>query len=121
MAWQFSSEHAERALGVRDEFVAALERLDPQVDTFVIKLIFTEVVANVVRHAPGPIELFLDADGDDFWLSVFDRGPQFEWNARLPEDPYVEGGRGLFLIDRYARKIVVERRPLGGNVVRIQL
>jgi anti-sigma regulatory factor (Ser/Thr protein kinase) len=121
-AWEFSSDRAENALGSRNDFVAALQRdATHPVDEFVAKLVYTEVVANVVRHAPGPIGILLERDGADRWLHVFDRGGPFECRAALPDDPYVEGGRGLFLISRYSQEVVVERLSSGGNVVRIKL
>ncbi|MHB8148256.1 MAG: ATP-binding protein [Vulcanimicrobiaceae bacterium] len=121
MAWKFSSEHAEIALASRDDFVAALQQqAGVRVDEFVAKLIYTEVVANVVRHAPGGIFIALEADGDAHWLCVSDEGPPFEWRPSLPTDPYTERGRGLFLIDRYADTVFVERLPAKGNVVRIR-
>jgi len=121
MAWQFSSEHAETALTSRDDFVAALrQQAGGLVDEFVAKMIYTEAVANVIRHAPGAILIVLETDADAHWLSVFDEGPPFDWEPTLPSNPYVEGGRGLFLIDRYADSVVVERLRVGGNVVRIK-
>ena len=121
-AWQFSSERAESALDSRSDFVAALHRHAlPPVDDFGAKVIYTELVSNVIRHAPGPIRILLECDGAEHWLHVFDRGAPFEWRPALPDDPYVEGGRGLFLISRYSQEVVIERPSAGGNVVRIRL
>jgi anti-sigma regulatory factor (Ser/Thr protein kinase) len=121
-AWGFSSERAESALDSRNDFVAALHRhTTASVDEFVAKLIYTELVSNVVRHAPGPIRILLERDGAEHWLHVFDRGAPFEWRPALPEDPFFEGGRGLFLISLYSDEVVVERPSEGGNVVRIRL
>jgi anti-sigma regulatory factor (Ser/Thr protein kinase) len=121
-AWGFSSERAENALDSRNDFVAALHRhTAPPVDEFVAKLIYTELVSNVIRHAPGPIRILLERDGAEHWLHVFDRGAPFEWRPELPGDPYGEGGRGLFLISRYSQEVVIERPSAGGNLVRIRL
>jgi anti-sigma regulatory factor (Ser/Thr protein kinase) len=122
VAWDFSSGVAEDALKARDEFVTALHRqMNRPIDDFVAKLIFTELVGNVIRHAPGPIRISLELDGDEHWLHVFDRGPAFEWRSALPDDPYVGGGRGLFLISLYAEEVIVERPAAGGNGVHIKL
>ncbi len=122
MAWQFASEDAETALGSRDDFVAALhQQFGAPIDEFAAKVLYTEVVANAVRHAPGSIRIVLEARDDAHWLSVFDEGPPFDWTPRLPADLYGEGGRGLFLIDRYSDCVAVERLATGGNAVRIKL
>jgi anti-sigma regulatory factor (Ser/Thr protein kinase) len=121
-AWTFSSERAENAFDSRNDFVAALRRhAAVPVDEFVAKIIYTELVANVVRHAPGPIQILLERDGNDLWLHVCDRGTPFEWRPALPENPYAERGRGQFLVTRYAQEVVVERPFAHGNVVRIRL
>lgn len=121
-AWRFSSERAENALASRNDFVAALHRHRAfPVDEFVAKLIYTELVSNVIRHAPGPIRILLEHDGAEYWLHVFDRGAPFEWRAALPDDPFLQGGRGLFLISQYSQEIIIERPSAGGNVVRIRL
>ena len=121
-AWQFSSERAENALESRNEFVAAFHRqAGTPIDEFVAKVVYTELVSNVIRHAPGPIRILLQRDGAEHWLNVFDRGDPFEWRPELPDDPLGEGGRGLFLISQFSREVVIERWAAGGNVVRIRL
>jgi anti-sigma regulatory factor (Ser/Thr protein kinase) len=121
-AWKFSSERAESALESRNDFIAALHLHSTfPVDEFAAKLVYTELVANVVRHASGPIHILLDQDGADRWLHVFDRGAPFNWLPALPKDPYLESGRGLFLVSQYAQEVVIERPLGGGNVVRIKL
>jgi anti-sigma regulatory factor (Ser/Thr protein kinase) len=121
-AWRFSSERAENALGSRNDFVAALHRqTGAPVDEFVAKVIYTELVSNVIRHAPGPIQILLERNGAEHWLHVFDRGAPFEWCPALPDDPFGEGGRGLFLISSYSQEVLIERPAGGGNVVRIRL
>jgi len=121
-AWRFSSDRAENALDSRNDFVETLRRYSvPPVDDFVAKVIYTELVSNVVRHAPGPIRILLERDGASHWLHVFDRGAPFTWSPALPDDPYVEGGRGLFLISQYSQEVVIERPSAGGNLVRIRL
>ena len=121
-AWTFSSERAEDALDFRNDFVVALQgQVTRPVEAFVAKLIYTELVSNVVRHAPGPIQILLQRVGADHWLHVSDRGAPFDWRPALPDDPYDQGGRGQFLISRYAQEVLVERPSAGGNVVRIRL
>ena len=121
-AWRFSSDRAENALESRNDFVAALHRhMAPPVDEFVAKVIYTELVTNVIRHAPGPIQILLEREGAEHWLRVCDRGAPFEWRSALPDNPCSEGGRGMFLISQYSQEVVIERPTGGGNVVRIRL
>jgi anti-sigma regulatory factor (Ser/Thr protein kinase) len=120
-AWQFWSDRAEAALASRDDFVIALQRQSGgEVDAFVAKLIYTELVANVIRHAPGPIHIVLDLQNEKLWLSVSDRGPPFEWRPTLP-GVLAESGRGMFLISRYAQEVKIERGAIDGNVIRVLL
>ena len=89
----------------------------------VAAIVFGELVANVVRHAPGPIEveLFWERE-DDVVLYVRDRGPQFATGSlELPHDVMSEGGRGLFLMRTYASAPVITKRFGGGNEVCVRL
>jgi anti-sigma regulatory factor (Ser/Thr protein kinase) len=52
---------------------------------------------------------------------VLDRGPGFEFAARLPPDVFSESGRGLFLIATLAEDLHVVRRPDGGSHARVVL
>jgi len=119
MAWRFSTDRADRALDVREAFLRVLHDGNDRVDTFIAHLIFTELVANVIRHTPGPIDIALDAAGDSLWLHVGDRGPPFELNPVIPA-PHAERGRGLYLISQYAADLSVERTS-EGNVVHVRL
>lgn len=119
MAWRFSSDRAENALEVREAFLNAVQGLHGKVDDFTVRLIFTELVANVIRHAPGPIEISLDGAEDNLWLHVTDSGPPFEWRPLIP-DISAERGRGLFLVLQCAQAVSLERTP-EGNVVHVQL
>ena len=76
----------------------------------------------MVRHAPGSIEIELAWRAGLPYLIVRDRGPSFALaDATLPDDPLAEGGRGLFLIARYAGAATVVPRFGGGNEVTVAL
>ena len=122
-SWHFESDDAGSAADARFAFSSHLRRRASSAELLEkAELVFGELVGNVVRHAPGPIEIeLLWRDGEPF-LIVRDRGPQFDiGDFSLPRDPLAEGGRGMFLIRCYASEPVVTRRFGGGNEVVVAL
>jgi PAS domain S-box-containing protein len=85
------------------------------------ELVIAELIGNTVRYAPGPIDVYLERDREVPVVHVLDRGPGFEFAARLPQDPFSESGRGLFLISSLAEDLHVVRRPDGGSHARVVL
>lgn len=102
---------AERGMSLR-----ALERAE---------LVVGELSTNVVRHAPGPIDVLLDCGGQLPVLHVIDDGPGFDRAFILPRDTMSESGRGLFIISEMTEEFSVTRRGLRGSharaVLRFQL
>ena len=90
-------------------------------DFYSASLAFGELIANVVRHAPGSIHVRLDWSASQPVLSVRDHGPGFAFRSALPEDPLAEGGRGLFIVASLVRDLAVEKMPENGTVVRATL
>lgn len=123
VSWHFESDDAAGAADARVAFVAHLQRRDIDPDLVTIaELVFGELVANVVRHAPGPVEIDLTWREDKPFLTVRDRGPCFEvGNLKIPADALAEGGRGFFIIANTASSPVVTPRPGGGNEVVVSL
>lgn len=122
-SWNFKSDDAASAADARAAFTAHLRRRNvaPQLVT-VAELVFGELVGNVVRHAPGPIEVELSWRADLPLISVRDRGPAFEiGDIALPRDAFTEHGRGLYLVSRFASPPVVSPRSGGGNEVVVEL
>ncbi|MBV8151066.1 MAG: SpoIIE family protein phosphatase, partial [Candidatus Eremiobacteraeota bacterium] len=123
-SWRFQSDDANSAHHAREAFIAHLRQRRVDADALqVAAIVFGELVANVVRHAPGPIEveLFWERE-DDVVLYVRDRGPQFATGSlELPHDVMSEGGRGLFLMRTYASAPVITKRFGGGNEVCVRL
>jgi anti-sigma regulatory factor (Ser/Thr protein kinase) len=78
-------------------------------------------MANLVRHAPGTVELVFQRQGKGLVLHVLDKGPGFQFTPRLPVDLFSQSGRGIFLIAQLAADFSVERRPGGGSHARIVL
>lgn len=81
-------------------------------------MIFSELVGNVVRHAPGSCEVVLDASGILPVLSVLDRGRGFSHAPHLPADTFAETGRGLFIVRALAAEFGASRRQDGGSHAR---
>jgi anti-sigma regulatory factor (Ser/Thr protein kinase) len=118
--WRFDPQWCDAAARVRAELCAALERtaLAPA-RILDLELVLAELLGNTLRHAPGTVELILEAHDDRVALHLLDKGPGFQFSPRLPSDLYSEVGRGLFLIACFATDFTVERRPGGGSHARI--
>jgi anti-sigma regulatory factor (Ser/Thr protein kinase) len=115
--WSFRAEGAEDAMRARPQFKTVLCKIaDDDSIAFVLELIFSELVANVMRHAPGPILVELQVYGERARLQVHDTGPGFHGSVVPPQDPLAEHGRGLYLVSRLAERLDVERRD-GETVV----
>jgi anti-sigma regulatory factor (Ser/Thr protein kinase) len=121
VSWHFESDNADSAQSARAAFCYHLRRSGVQPDAISrAELVFGELVGNVVRHAPGPIEINLSFQADDAVLAVRDRGHGFAQRENvLPDEPWSETGRGLFLVEAYAGSapLVLPRRQGGTNVV----
>ncbi|MFZ0032660.1 MAG: ATP-binding protein [Candidatus Cybelea sp.] len=108
LLWTYCAECASNALAQRPSFLAVVRRHSGwSLDDSVAKLIYTELIGNVVRHAPGAVEVRLHCDGQSLLLDVSDRGPGFELAPRLP-GILLENGRGLFLVAQFAARMWVE-------------
>ncbi|WP_106403711.1 ATP-binding protein [Actinocorallia populi] len=80
-----------------------------------VTAIVAELVANAVTHAATPFELRLVRGEGHVRVEVRDR------DHRLPVlrdlHPLSDGGRGMFLVDCYARSWGAEPAPDGGKMV----
>ena len=89
----------------------ALDRLEGELDTDtvdVVRLLVTELVTNSVRHADAQsVDMRVHVTGEQVRLEVTDRGPGFEFEGR-DEERDLEGGWGLFLVDRLADRWGIE-------------
>lgn len=117
-AWWYASEDARVAAHARREFVEYLREAGAA-DAFVARaeLIFGELLGNVVRHAPGPVEIALYRRGDVWTLHVIDSGEDFDPQRDLPNDPLSERGRGLFIVQRLAAAVRVETFAAGNHII----
>lgn len=120
--WSFDAENAQAAHDAREEFVAYLRgEAVAEADFAAAEIVFGELIGNVVRHAPGPIEVQVDWSGDSPVLHVTDRGRGFVRHPGLPANPLSESGRGLYIIDQFTRNLRVERIAGYGNHVAVEL
>jgi anti-sigma regulatory factor (Ser/Thr protein kinase) len=98
MCWSFDTGNIA---AVRRAKLAFTERLRESLtgeDIAAAELVFMELIGNVVRHAPGCVEVWVEASASSFLLHVIDRGPGFRYSSKLPQNPLSESGRGLYLI-----------------------
>ncbi|HLY01856.1 MAG TPA: SpoIIE family protein phosphatase [Candidatus Cybelea sp.] len=121
--WTFDSIDAPRAHAARRSFVEALRGAGlRQKQLSAAEIVFGELLGNVVRFAPGPVEIILN------WthaaapvLHVLDRGPGFTFAPKLPLDLLSERGRGLYIVWSLAEDCNVTLRPDGGAHARAVL
>ncbi len=122
MKWSFSALDPSQAHRTREELVRTLKlRCGEEDDYDACEIIYAELIGNVVRHAPGPVQIMLDWNGDDPVLSVVDHGPAFSFNANPPANPLAETGRGLYLVAQLANRINVQPIAKNGKAVRVVL
>jgi anti-sigma regulatory factor (Ser/Thr protein kinase) len=120
--WSFDARDAAAAHETQTEIAMRLRTAGFTEERLVVcELVIAELIGNTVRYAPGPIDVYLERDDDVPVVHVLDRGPGFEFAARLPPDVFSESGRGLFLIATLAEDLHVVRRPDGGSHARVVL
>jgi anti-sigma regulatory factor (Ser/Thr protein kinase) len=118
--WRFASnDHRTGALVRREvrELIAEWTHRDDA--RFASELAFGELIANAVRHAPGPVRVLATTDGvDTTSLVVEDAGTGFT-HAERGVDPYAETGRGLGLVRAVSDGLEIEPTALGGTRVTV--
>jgi anti-sigma regulatory factor (Ser/Thr protein kinase) len=120
--WSFDAENAKAGQDARGQFVEFLRNNVSDSEAIAAaELVFGELVGNVVRHAPGPIDIDLDWSAPAPVLHVIDRGADFKAKGRLPEDVLSESGRGLFIVNLLSTTLRVEHIPGYGNHVMAEL
>jgi anti-sigma regulatory factor (Ser/Thr protein kinase) len=120
--WSFDArDHAAAALARTQfrEFLSSRTASSEHLSR--AELIYMELLGNVVRYTPGPVEIRVDWNRGNPVLHVFDAGPGFQFVPRLPSDMYSEGGRGLYLVSALAEDFHVSRRRSKGSHARAVL
>ena len=120
--WIFNTNDVGAAHDSRHSFVAALRKrgvCGQYVDA--AELVFGELLGNVARYAPGPIEIIFDWGEGAPVLHVLDRGSGFRLAPKLPSDLLSEQGRGLYIVWSLAEDFNVTERYDGGSHARAVL
>ncbi len=117
----FHTADAAAASNLRREFMAFLRaRCTADSDYEGAEITFGELVANVARHAPGPIHIVVHSDSRGrVRIDVIDTGPGFTYVPTLPAMAS-ESGRGLYLVSKLCTDVCVTVREQR-NVVRAVL
>ncbi|MFN2448428.1 MAG: SpoIIE family protein phosphatase [Candidatus Baltobacteraceae bacterium] len=119
LRWQFEASDARAAYAMREQYYETIRgRCAPtEDDLMTCGLLFSELVGNAVRHAPGPLSVTLEFRGESLVLHLIDRGSGFDLEPNLPLDLWSENGRGLFLVSALAQDLSVDRIPgLGSHI-----
>lgn len=105
------------ALRHRTEFVEYLRRNGRATDDYVgAEMIFGELVANAIMHAPGAIEVLVEWPADRATIYVWDQGPPLS-AERFQADPYSEHGRGLMIVGQLSPAVTTVTYPGDGKTV----
>lgn len=121
--WRFDVDDPAAAYALKSELMEHLNgfsRMTPEQEDD-CELIFSELIGNAVRHAPGGLSISVSSEGSGLELHIIDEGPGFSDDPALPDDVWSESGRGLFLIKELAETLSIERLPGYGSYVRVGL
>jgi anti-sigma regulatory factor (Ser/Thr protein kinase) len=119
--WRFDVDNPAAAYALKSELMETLRRLSkmtPEQEDD-CQAIFSELVGNAVRHAPGALSISISSDDGGLELHIIDEGPGFSGDPSLPDDLWSESGRGLFLIKELAKELTIERLPGYGSHIRV--
>ncbi len=120
--WSFHSSDGASARAVRDEIEALLAAHGAgRADCTAAATVYSELVGNVVRYAPGRVEVLLDRSNPVPVLHMLDEGPGFSRFPELPRNLFSETGRGLFIVATLAEDFAVTRRERRGSHARVVL
>jgi anti-sigma regulatory factor (Ser/Thr protein kinase) len=121
--WRFHSSSAQSARASRLALMRFVQQhAAPDADLFTTELILGELLANTVEHAPGLVEIVIDWTDERPTVRVRDTGPGLtSLRNGLPNDPYAEDGRGLFLISTLAEDLRIGRAPGFGTEITVRL
>jgi anti-sigma regulatory factor (Ser/Thr protein kinase) len=119
--WVCATARAADALSMRAEFrtylAACAERI---VDLDAVETLYAELVANCVRHAPGPVRI--EWSWRDLALTVVDAVDRLRHWPFSADDLHAERTHRCYAIVRaLSDRVHVARDPAGGTRVRVAL
>ena len=120
-AWSMVTADARETVDSRRairRFLAV--QADDQSDLDAAELIVGELIANVVRYAPGAVGIHVSWEGEEAILIVADRGPGIP-PLRVVPDLTACSGRGLWLIQALAHEVEIDAVPGHGTRVVVHL
>ncbi|MDQ4041321.1 MAG: ATP-binding protein, partial [Actinomycetota bacterium] len=118
MDFYFDATDATAVTDLRGELSAFFARhAAPGSDVSGAELAVGELLANAVRHAPGPAWVHVDWTEPRPRVEVHDLGPGFQLQVALPDDPLALGGRGLFIVSHVADDLATAAKRAGGSRV----
>ena len=119
--WSMVAADAREALRARiavREFLTA--QADETSDLDGVETIVGELVANVIRHAPGAVGIHVAWEGRTATLVIADRGPGIPILRPVPDGNAI-GGRGLLLVRALAPRVEIDSVPGFGARVLVGL
>jgi anti-sigma regulatory factor (Ser/Thr protein kinase) len=122
--WYFETDCARDALAGRPLLERYLsDHTREGSDLFPASLVYGELVANVIKHAPkGGVRVWLEPHNEKFALCINDEGKGFsERDLHAAPDDRAESGRGLFIVKQVCDELSYKRIASNGFVVRAVL
>jgi anti-sigma regulatory factor (Ser/Thr protein kinase) len=118
--WRFGADDALRAESTRRRLTGWLAG-HTHGDAAAAELIYGELIGNVVRHSPGPIDVDVTCTDGRVRLYVQSAGGSIALEPRLPESLLSENGRGLFIVDSLGANLRCSALPVFGNQIAVDL
>lgn len=117
MKWHFYAMDSHAAHAARASFADFLGCLcHSKPDCQNAEIVYGELVGNAIRHAPGPIDIHVQADAYGLVrIDVCDTGAAFALNATLPAGDS-ERGRGLYIVSKLCPHVSLTRTAVGNKI-----
>jgi anti-sigma regulatory factor (Ser/Thr protein kinase) len=120
--WSFDPSNVYHARQLRDEYLSILYACGTAAgDFFAAELIYRELVTNALRYAPGKVTVELQWSEPYPVLSVHDQSDLFFWTGELPANTLKERGRGLYLVNSFARALQIKKSAGPGHKISAEL
>jgi anti-sigma regulatory factor (Ser/Thr protein kinase) len=102
------------AADARSHVRSAIEAWGVPADPYIAALLTSELVTNAIRHAGGPVRLFVTCSAGQLHVYVHDSSR--EWATPLDASVDAEDGRGLMLVATLATQWGCYRTSVGKAV-----